>query len=383
MRFDNPEMLCSTFRGSADFNGSVFMEHTNFSWSMFEGNVNFNGAVFEGDADFSWSAFKGYADFNRTVFKGNTDFNRTTFEGDANVNMPVFENDDIFNGTTFENSGVNVSMFDGNANFNETVFEGDASFVVSRFIRGDANFNGTLFEGSTYFNGSTFEGLFRFLIKSAKRVCFNNAMFENAAYISGPIESLDVSDAVFRSHLKLDWNKNKVEAAIKNKLIGRSNKDDKPMYETVSKEFIILKEKYHSQGEYISEDKAYLAFRRAEMETKSGLQKTLSYFSDWVGQYGTSPLRVATWMIIIVLIFGILYSFLLEGIAYSNGFVVDVETIAESFYKSGLAFTTLGFSALYAEETMPRFMLAVGIEGFLGVFMIAYFTICFSRKMLR
>jgi len=148
MRFDNPEMLCSTFRGSADFNGAVFVEHANFSWSMFEGNVNFNGAVFENDADFSWSAFKGYADFNRTVFRGNADFNRTTFEGDANVNMPVFDNDDIFNGTTFESSGVNVSMFDGNANFNETVFKGDASFVVSRFIRGNANFNGTMFEAA-------------------------------------------------------------------------------------------------------------------------------------------------------------------------------------------------------------------------------------------
>jgi len=383
MRFDNPEMLCSTFRGSVDFNGSVFMEHANFSWSMFEGNVNFNGVVFEGDADFSWSAFKGYADFNRTVFGGNADFNRTTFEGDADVNMPVFENEDVFTGTTFESSGVNVSMFDGNANFNETVFKGDASFVVSRFIRGDANFNGTIFENNAYFNGSTFEGLFRFLIKSAKHVCFNNAMFENAAYISGPIESLDITDAVFGSHLKLDWNKNKVELAIKEKLKGKSKDGDKSLYETVSKEFIILKEKYHSQGDYISEDKAYLAFRRTEMETKNHLQKALSYFADWVGQYGTSPLRVAAWMIIIVFIFGIFYSFVLEGIVYSHGFMLDTETIAESFYTSGLIFTTLGFSTLYAGESLPRFMFAVGIEGFLGVFMIAYFTICFSRKMLR
>jgi len=208
-------------------------------------------------------------------------------------------------------------------------------------------------------------------------------MFENAAYINGPIESLDVTDTVFRSHLKLDWNKNKVEAAIREKLRGRSKNDDKPLYEKVSKEFVILKEKYHSQGDYVSEDKAYLAFRRTEMETKGRLQKTLSYFADWVGQYGTSPLRVAAWMIIIVLAFGVLYSFVLEGIAYSGGLVLNIETIAEAFYTSGLTFTTLGFSTLYTEETLPRFMFAVGIEGFLGVFMIAYFTICFSRKMLR
>jgi len=383
LKFENLEMLCSTFRGYADFNGSVFRGETNFSWSTFEGNANFNGAVFDGDANFSWSVFQGYADFNKSTFEGNANFNRSSFEGDADTNMPMFEIEDVFTESAFKSAGVNMPMFEGNVNFNETVFKSHAYFIVSRFTGGNANFNGTTFQNNVYFNGSKFEGIFRFSAKTAKRVCLDSAVFENAVYLSGPIKSLEITDTVFRAHLKADWNKGKVEEAIKEKLTGKSERGRKPICETVSKEFIILKEKYHSQGEYFFEDRAYVAFRRAERETKGPFSKTFSYFADWVGNYGTSPIRVAAWMLIIVAVFGLFYTFALGGVAYSHGVVIDTKMIMESFYASGITFTTIGLTQMYPAEMLPRFMIAVVAEGFLGVFLIAYFTICFSRKMLR
>jgi len=383
LKFENLEMLCSTFRGYADFNGSVFKGDANFSWSTFGGNANFNGAVFEGDANFSWSVFHGYADFNKSTFEDNANFNRSSFEGDADTNMPMFEIEDVFTESAFKSAGVNMPMFEGNANFNETVFKNHAYFIVSRFAKGNANFNGTTFQNNVYFNGSKFEGIFRFSTKSAKRVCLDSATFDSTVYLNGPIKSLEITDAVFRAHLKIDWNQCKVEDAIKEKLAGKSETGRKPVYETISKEFIILKEKYHSQGEYFFEDRAYVAFRRAERETKGRFSKAFSYFADWVGNYGTSPIRVAAWMLIIVAIFGLFYTFALGGVTYSHGLIIDVEMIMESFYASGITFTTIGLTQMYPAEMLPRFMIAVVAEGFLGVFLIAYFTICFSRKMLR
>lgn len=53
----------------------------------------------------------------------------------------------------------------------------------------------------------------------------------------------------------------------------------------------------------------------------------------------------------------------------------------DSVYFSMITFLTIGYGDLKPESGCMKIL--AGVEGFIGLFLIAYFTIAFSRKVLR
>ncbi len=170
-------------------------------------------------------------------------------------------------------------------------------------------------------------------------------------------------------------------------------------YRSKSEQFRILKENYNTIGQYDAEDYAYVEFKRTELKADINEAKKKNKISllweypvsafkwalfDFTGLYATNPIRVLLSMFIIYLLFSFLYisiPFLTgQHIFSSYEFTSTLSYIKTCFYFSGVTFYTIGYGDLTPTGVFRG--IAV-LEGFVGVFMMAYFTVAFVRKILR
>ena len=168
-------------------------------------------------------------------------------------------------------------------------------------------------------------------------------------------------------------------------------------------QFRILKENFRNNGQYEDEDDAYVEFKRCESKAKyedskqekSFLKKMLGFLTyyfqryvfDFVGHYGTNPIRVVVNMAICFSAFSIFFWFSTE---YMPGFGTIATTLPAEynhihnfwncFYYSAITFFTIGYGDYFAEGYLKPF---AAFEGFTGVFLMSYFTVAFVRKILR
>lgn len=164
-------------------------------------------------------------------------------------------------------------------------------------------------------------------------------------------------------------------------------------------QFRTLKENFHRIGQYYDEDKAYVEFRfhelRSELdenkESNRGIKKLWNnikiyvkiFIMEKIGLYGTSPIKVIQSMGWTLLLFSIFY--LLPFFKFNQTKVFSDYTILNkiltSVYHSIVTFLTIG----YGDINPANFFTVIfsGIEGFLGLFLMAYFTVAFVRKVLR
>ncbi|HUW04934.1 MAG TPA: ion channel, partial [Williamwhitmania sp.] len=70
-----------------------------------------------------------------------------------------------------------------------------------------------------------------------------------------------------------------------------------------------------------------------------------------------------------------------EGNINPSGIHPDTLTVFErSLYHSAITFFTIGYGDFYPSGPLR---IVCGVEGFVGVFLMAYFTVAFVRKILR
>jgi hypothetical protein len=191
--------------------------------------------------------------------------------------------------------------------------------------------------------------------------------------------------------LYIDWRLNKCKEIIINQEVTSLRQK--------AEQFRILKENFSGTGKYEDEDEAYIMFKRyeakswlTEQEEKGGITRIVSYVPhgfqwlvfDKIGLYATSPGRVLLSVFIFWITFGILY-FLTElsGLGKTVSSVGNPDKLSaflQSFYHSGITFFTIGYGDVYP---MGLSRVISGLEGFMGVFMMSYFTVAFVRKVLR
>jgi len=205
------------------------------------------------------------------------------------------------------------------------------------------------------------------------------------------INALDMSGMRLLGKLYIDWRLNKCKEIIINQEVTSLRQK--------AEQFRILKENFSGTGKYEDEDEAYIMFKRyeakswlTEQEEKGGITRIVSYVPhgfqwlvfDKIGLYATSPGRVLLSVFIFWITFGILY-FLTEwsGLGKTVSSVGNPDKLSaflQSFYHSGITFFTIGYGDVYP---MGLSRVISGLEGFMGVFMMSYFTVAFVRKVLR
>jgi hypothetical protein len=387
-----------TFANTEFGGGEVLFINTLFN----KGNVSFKVARFvEGKVDFHYANFgSGDISFERTDF-GNckVDFRTVEFnDGRVNFNRSVFGDGDInFEGSELKNGKFSFKR--------ATLGEGDFNFELIEFDGVETVFDRTDFgQGPVSFHQSKFGVL-------SLQSCHLDHYFDLRV---AKCEYMDLSDTIVRDIIDLkpydfdidisvinlagmrllgtiyiDWRNNRIKEMITRQT--STSKAEK------AEQFRVLKENFNRTGQYGDEDKSYVEFKR--FEARSQLEKIIKrnrynaiwyyplYGFKWLvldqaGLYATAPFRVLFsmlgWYVLFSFIYLILYYTGVSEIMSSTGY--ELPAVARAFYHSAITFLTIGYGDHFPTGASRIFS---SIEGFAGMFLMAYFTVSLVRKILR
>lgn len=416
--------------GELNFKNSWFgTGHKNFQDTYFgEGNVLFINTEFnKGDVTFVNSIFKS----NRVSFKV-----AIFLEGKIGFHFARFHCKELtFERTEFGDGKVDfrtTEFGDAKVSFNRAVFgSGDKSFEAAQHKGGKLTFRKSVWgNGNVSFEQVEFNNTVLNLDNAdfgKGNLSFNHSHIKELSLRSCHLDYyvdlrlskcnfIDLSDTVARDIIDIKPYDFPVEIGTINfsgmRLIGRIyidwriNKMQELVYSQKSatkreyaEQFRILKENFSTTGQYADEDKAYVEFKRNELDADlkdaikenpySRIWKLPSYAFQWlvfdkVGLYATNPLRVITSMLFGYIFFSILYIilpfFMDAKIVSSLGDPDKLGIFAVSFYHSAITFFTIGYGDYYPSGF---FRWLSSLEGFVGLFLMSYFTVAFVRKILR
>jgi hypothetical protein len=418
--------------GDLSFRSAVFNDgKVNFISCIFgQGEKSFVGTKFgNGDVLFKNSKFSGgKVRFRMAEFgNGQIDFHFSEFEeGDFLFDSVNIQNGDLdFRAVNFGRGKVrfkNLMVGDGNIIFENSQLQGDFIISDTVFGKGEFNFEDAVFDSADLIvrNVDFGTGKVSFKSGSFKSISLSSSQLDN--YFDLRVKFcgfLDLSDTVIKDILNIDsqefsCNIKKINLAGM-RLLGRIYLDWRRLpvkqiicrqnadYAVKAEQFRILKENYNVTGQYDYEDEAYVQFKRAE--SKALLQSNLfeapihikiwaylKYGFKWLifdkmGKYATDPLRVLLTMAVTYLLFTAAYLFVAEfgnihisSSLFEEGDPRILSNIQKAFYHSAITFLTIGYGDYYPEG-ISRWISS--FEGFMGLFLMSYFTVAFVRKVLR
>lgn len=383
---------------NTDFgSGNVSFVNTQFNNS----NVSFKVARFgDGKEDFRYAKFgNGTISFDQTDFgPGRIDFRNVEFgQGRTSFNRCVFDEGEV----TFEGAEVRKgkitflrSVF-GSREVSFELFQGDdADMMFEKVIfPGNVNFSNGLFNKLS-FNQCQFNGTLNLHVDRANEIdlygCIARDIIDYYSHGDSPrVKILNLTGLRLLGKLYVQWDANSLKGLI-------YNQGDTSISEKAS-QFRILKENFNGLGRYEDEDLAYVEYMRCmqksylEKDVKSSvISKTIAYpkyffkllIFDWMGLYATSPARVIVSIIAVQIIFSLLYTlFTIAGIGdVVSGLENEPVLFFKSIYICVITFFTIGYG-----EFIPLGYSRIlsGLLGFMGVFLMSYFTVAFVRKILR
>jgi len=428
--------------GNVDFSNVDFGDgEVNFKNSRFgKGHKNFQDARFgKGNILFMNAEFNdGDVTFVNTIFQSNrVSFKIARFgEGKIGFHFARFHCKElIFERTEFGDGKADfrTTEFDeAKVSFNRAIFgNGEKSFEAAQHKGGKITLRKSMWgDGNISFEQVDFNNTSLYLDNAdfgKGNLSFSNSHIKELSLKSCHLDyyvdlriahcqSIDLSDTVARDiidikpydfalsigtinfsgmrligRIYIDWEVNEVE-----KLIYSQQNTSRRVF---AEQFRILKENFSTTGQYADEDKAYVEFKRNELKadladaiTKKPISRLWQYPSyafqwlvfDKVGLYATNPLRVLTSMLAGYIFFSLLYLvlpfFVNTRIVSSLGDPDKLGPFAVAFYHSAITFLTIGYGDYYPSGA---FRWLSGLEGFVGLFLMSYFTVAFVRKILR
>ena len=367
--------------------GNVIFKEADFTKS----NLNFHFARFrEGNVSFDKAHFEGNVDFRKVEFdNGKFDFRRVTF-GDGNLEFDEaeFKKGKIsFKSTEFGNGEKSFHMVDFG--------KGSVSFEKVDFGQGPLDFSQLMAE-ALIFRGSYFNNHVDLRVSKVDKIDLSDTVVRDIIDVNPfgaqvDIGTMNISGMRNMGRIFIDWYGNDVL-----RLIGDQ---EKTSLRDKAAQFNLLKNDFNTNGEYDNEDRAYVWFKRydsrarlEEMKAGSGWDKIRAYPLFWfkelvfdkMGLYATNPVRVFMSMLVIYAIFSVLYvviPWLSDAtIACPDDDGSFLLTTANAFYYSAITFLTVGYG-----DCLPTGILkwVAPAEGWMGMFLMAYFTVAFVRKILR
>jgi hypothetical protein len=389
---------------NTDFGGGeVKFINTRFN----DGKTSFKLANFgDGEIDFHFSTFgNGFLSLENAHFgSGTVDFSKVDFGySKVNFNRAKFENGDIsFEGSELKKSKFTIKWVDfgsGNINFERAEMSTvEVSFDKASFDKGSTSrvsFNRSKFK-SLSLRSCHLDDYFDLRVAKCELIDLSNTVVRDIIDLKTYDYKVEI-DILNMSHMRLlgmidiDWHINNVPSLIKHQ--PNSTNWIK------AEQFRILKENFNKNGRYSDEDKAYIEFKRYEQKAileerieESSTSALWEYPYYWfkllvfdkMGLYATEPLRVMFSMAVLYVLFSLLYVVLsftgLGAIVANIGEHENLSVYGKAFYFGAITFFTIGYGDYYP---VGIFRWISSIEGFMGVFLMSYFTVAFVRKILR
>lgn len=407
---------CSFGTGTKDFQYAAFGSGpiSFVNADFFDGDVNFintdfgsNDCSFKvarfgtGKVDFHFSSFReGKISFERCEFgTGRVDFRTVEFgKGRVNFNRSQFGEGEV----VFDECEMDAGKFSfkravlgsGSFSFEEVVFENvDVSFERTSFGLGKISFYKSWFQTLSlkfcHLNGFADLRVHKCLSLDLSNTIVRDIIDLNPHEFSTELQTLYMGGMRLIGRFYIDWHRNRVKHLI--------NSQAESDFRLRAEQFRILKENFKSLGLYNSEDFAYVEFKRNESKAnlresvqenrlKGLYQYPLYWFKlvlfDNAGLYATSPVRVLITMLNSFILFSLVYLLLLWKTSADIVASVDdqLSMVARSFYHSAITFLTIGYGDHYPYGLIRWIS---SLEGFVGLFLMSYFTVAFVRKILR
>lgn len=415
VNFSNVDFGNSNVRfDSAEFNdGEVLFNNTKFK----NGDVDFSNSVFgKGKISFFKASFsKNKLTFENTNFgDGNVSFSSAKFNCQlVNYSNTKFKNGRInFIGANYCNSDIDFSkskfenceidFFNNEINGNSVDFSlskfnvTSVHFMNIRFLNTNVILNSVIARESDFsfidcllsqyldFRFSEIETLKIINCSVEKELLLDSTNHSNVT-----IHNLSLKSTKNRGQIYIDWKT--AQKSIKNFEIEPIDNTKKAklkaknkLNDSKAKEMRMIKENYHNIGEYDNEDNAFVEYMRYKRKSSSNpFVKIPHLIIDVIGKYATSPLRVFFSMIIVVILFGFLFSGFVSytEINVADNLITELNIFTQGVYFSLITFLTIGYGDVSPLNSLTAF--AAGIEGFLGLFLMSYFTVAVVRKTLR
>ena len=382
-------------------NGNIYFKNANFG----DGTVSFRLSVFgQGIVDFHFCEFgKGNIQFDKAKFiSGGIDLKAVNFgEGKVSFNKTYLGEGDInLEGTTLIGEFLMKDSVFGNGEFNfkESDFRNaDVEINNVDFGIGKISFNKSDFR-TLSLKGSQLDNYFDLQISSCEMLDLSHTVVKDILDINPPnfnpeIKAIDLSGMRLLGRIYIDWRRTNLKQLIY---------DQNSTYKSKEEQFRILKENYNLTGLYSYEDEAYVEFKRTEAiaHLKEDIVKKpkLRFWAytkfafkwlifDKMGKFATDPLRVLFTMLLTYLLFTLIYIILgrfgdvhIVSSLFDAGDPNILGSIGKAFYHSAITFLTIGYGDYYPDG-VSRWISS--IEGFVGLFLMSYFTVAFVRKILR
>jgi hypothetical protein len=386
---------------NTEFNhGEVLFINTQFGDGRFTFKVT---RITGGKVDFHYSVFGDCeVTFERAEF-GNSrvDFRTVDFgSGRINFNRSVFGDGEVnFEGASCKSGKIQfkkAEMGSGLKNFSlMEMVNAEISFERTEFGNGDVTFNNSHFKVLSL-KSCHLDHYVDLRIARAELLNISDTIVRDIIDLEPydfriNIDVLDMSGMRLIGQLYLDWKLNNCMKIIQ-------NQEDTTIRQK-AEQYRILKENFSGTGKYDDEDEAYVMFKR--LEAVSDMKEAIAvnkwariwawpaYAFKWVvfdkiGLYATSPGRVLLSVVFFWLLFGFTYFLIdLSGLGKTGSSVGNPDNLTpllQSFYHSAITFFTIGYGDVFPQGLSRIFS---GFEGFMGVFMMSYFTVAFVRKVLR
>lgn len=312
--------------------------------------------------------------------------NRLEIPNEFTIHHSVFAREANFGGAIFKGETViSYVDFDSSAMFRCAVFEHKARFTKTNFIR-YADFGWTEFKDDVSFSGA------QFLIKSECHCHFDKSRihslcdftgaefgkstridFSNIDIRPGGCILLDINQ-IGKHQLPLCFSK-----SIRNNLIAGEDSSDSKDLKSAASQYNILRDNFNALPSK-DEEEGRCHYKYKDLTRRATKGKQLWKLWDWTIMkwclgYGIYTKRILFAGLALITAFAGVYHFFATELLIKN---FDCEF--NPLYFSVITFTTIGYGD-YAPLGWLRII--AGVEGLLGLIVIAVFTVSFARKLIR
>lgn len=402
--------LVARFRSSAIFDKTIFLSSCDLSGSYY------------GYTSFEWASFFGStADFQEAYFDG-ASFRGVRAQG-CYFNFQetrISNNDFLFSDCALEDSDVDFAgtVFD---NVELISFLGTESNTLIRFNRVSLRCNEL-----RWFRAKINKLIFLACDFECTKAEFEmecdtlivhdgtNLRILDFRKLSG-LSALSLCGLANTGIILIDYNPRELIKMIsvdKPTVWVRRNDWRKPNHKDKADQYFLLKQTFNKSGMFDYEDEMYCEYRR-EMrkhqldearvrmrERENGILdriKSVTYLPkhfffdffvcDLIGCYSTSPKRVFISCLVTIMAFALLFIPFTAPLPpldlvhdFGGSALAVANSLSRCLYGSAQAFLTVGFLGSSASG-IPQALCA--LEGFIGVFLITYFTASFAHRALR
>ncbi len=396
--FENCKFYCETYFYKTDFYQNVSFYNSSFKYSFLCDDMKFWGIVNFGNVDFAdffelqKVLFRNVVSFVEVNFIGNVTLSGVEFMDKVNFSKSMFESEVNFFNSEFNSDSFFIdTQFNHKTNFSFLIFSKNLNFKKSKFCL-ETTFKRVDFEAEVNFSNAVFkkgiefaelkikddiyftEAEFMKIVKFKSVVFYTTCMFN----ISDKSDfMLDMDTTKFNGIIYCSWDQ--MNKAISNNKLGVQHTKKRDMYQ-------ILKQNFNKLGQHDDEDAAFVKYQHHKYLARDKWISKLPACLDFIGGYGTKPLRVFRFFVIVFFAFTLMYFipsiFGIHLLSQNSG---EVDLVSSQWWKamyfSGITMLTIGYGDISPNNAVSSIMAIM--QGFMGITLASYLVVAIVRKTLR